>query len=565
MPVDLSTATPEPAAQRPTDLTRLELAALRTVARAVADGMSLDETVRFCLDETLSHLGLDFGCVYLRKHDYLLRNASRGLMVPGGPEGILPLDDAEWAKRPLLVSQGAEADRGHLPAGVSGKAWMSLPLRVRADLVGVMIVGGYGRLPSELPPLATALRVSEHIAAAIDNAARFETVRGILNDTRDVIFRTDAEGRFTVLNDAWQETIGEPVHVALGRRFAGYVAEEQRRYLGDGVHYVVPKGCVIGRRTLAFCTADGNVRHLDVLARLLSDDRGRVVGTAGVLRDVSRTVRQAKALAEANAELRERAVALEAANRELAEADRLKSEFLATVSHELKTPLGIMLGYTEMLSDGLPDPVTPGQYEYLHAVQQSGHDLRELISNVLDLACIEAGRLVVETVAVRLDEVIELLRARVARRAHERGVTVELPAPDLPYHLTADADRLVQVLDILIDNAIKFSPDGATVTVLAEATHDPEPRAFIEADDDGGYIALRVIDQGIGIAPEQHELLFRKFAQGDGSATRQHGGLGIGLVIARELAERMGGRLDLFSAGEGHGATAALVLPRVDR
>ena len=112
----------------PVDVDQIELLALRTVAEAVSTGLSLDGTVEYCLEQTLAHLQLDFGCIYVRRQAYLLRVASRGLSLPT-PGTLLPLAEAEWAQRPFVCQQGGEV-AGRAPDDVGGKSWMSLPLRV---------------------------------------------------------------------------------------------------------------------------------------------------------------------------------------------------------------------------------------------------------------------------------------------------------------------------------------------------------------------------------------------------------------------------------------------------
>ncbi|NUQ01294.1 MAG: PAS domain-containing protein [Armatimonadetes bacterium] len=541
---------------------QLELQALRSMARAIRGGLSVEGTVETSLDQTLALLGLHFGCVYVRRHDYLLRVASRGLSLPFGPDAIIALAAAPWAQRPFVARVG-EQPSGQVPDDLGGKDWMSLPLRVDSHLVGVLLVGGYGSSPG-LPPIGAARRVAASLAVAIDTAERFQQLRAILNDTRDVIFRTDLQGRLTYLNPAWQETIGEQVVVALGRRLVSYVEPDQRRRLDSGINALVPRGTVIGRQTLPFRCADQKTRWLDVQARLLRDDRGEIVGSAGVLRDVSRSVRQARELTRANQELRLRAAALEQANLELAEADRLKSEFLATVSHELRTPLGLILGYSEMLLDGIPDEPTAGQRDYLELVEAGGRRLERLIVELLDLARLEAGDMSVASEPTPLTAVIERVRDRLAPTA--AGAGVALRSETQPATVLAQPDRLEQVVEILVGNAIKFHPGGGQVCLRVDLRPDAPPvlNGHPPPAGEPRYAQVTVEDDGPGIPPERLALLFRKFVQADGSDTRRHGGLGLGLVIGRALVELMGGQLELHSAGVGQGVAVGFTVPLAD-
>ncbi|MCC7493053.1 MAG: PAS domain S-box protein [Fimbriimonadaceae bacterium] len=552
------------AKRRVLDADQLELMALRTVATAVRDGMSLDGTVSYCLDQTLEHLGLDFGCLYIRRHDYLIRVASRGLSVPGAPGAVLPLTEAAWAQRPFVAQLG-DGSGEHGPADLVNKAWLSLPLRIVGELVGVILVGGYGCSPADLPPIEVGRRLAEHIAVAIDNAERFQQLRGILNDTRDVIFRTDAHGRWTYLNAAWEETIGEPVAVALGRRMQLYVAPEQRSRIGQGLEALVPRGSVIGRQTIPFQMADGKLRWMDVQARIVRSDTGQITGAAGVLRDVSVVVRQARELALTNQELRRHTGDLERVNAELAAADRLKSEFLATVSHELRTPLGMVMGYVELLLDGIPDALTSGQREYAEIALEGGRRLERLILQLLELARLEAGRVALDARPTLLLDAVDAARRAVLETAATQQLRVLPVATAVQPLVLAEPDRLVQVAQILLDNAVKFGAAGCQVELAVDLRPGPTPQlnGALPAAGEPRFAQVTVTDHGVGISAERRPLLFRKFVQADGGDTRRHGGLGLGLVIGRALVEMMGGQLDLYSAGEGQGCAAAFTVPLV--
>ncbi len=534
-----------------------ELLSLRTALGVVRDGLALESAVERCLDQALAALELDFGCVYVRRHDYLLRIASRGLTVPRGPDSVLVLDEAPWVQRPF-TAQLSGGPEGRLPHDVAGKCWLSLPLRIGPHLTGLLLIGGYRKGPAELPPTRALERIAGHLAVVIDNAERFQQLRGLLNDARDVIFRTDAGGRLVYLNPAWYETTGEAQAAALGRRLVSYLEPEARRRLGPGLEALVPRGSVIGRQTLPL--AGDRPRYVDIQARLVRDDRGAIVGTAGVLRDVTLTVRQAQALREANQELRVRAGQLEAANRELAEADRLKSEFLANLSHELRTPLGIISGYAELLGDlagALPEPGG----EYLRGITENAGRLERAIVQLLDLALIEAGR--VETAGPPVSLATVLRGACDAAEPAVRAADMTLTPALVPAgtRVAVAPDRLRQVLGILLENAVEFGRPGGRIVVAVGLRRDVRPMGDDPPAGPPRYAAVTVTDDGVGIRPERLPGLGRKFVQADGGDTREHGGLGLGLAISRALIERMGGRLELHSDGLELGTTAGLTVP----
>ncbi|MBI5831532.1 MAG: PAS domain-containing protein [Armatimonadetes bacterium] len=538
---------------------RLELAALRTMAAAVRDGLSVDGTVSHCLERTLEHLGLDFGCIYVKRHDYLIRLAAHGLngspvsaplslshdgaSLPDGTDELplIPIADAPWATRPFVAHQNE---------GAGGKAWMALPLAIGPTLVGVLVLGGTGRGARDLPGLPTARRIAEPLAVAIDNAERMAGVRSLLNDTRDIIFRTDTTGRWTYLNAAWQETFGAPVASALGQRAISYVQPEHRKRLGDGLEALVPRGSVVGRQTMPFVVRQGKTRWLDVQARLVFDDRGSTVGAAGVLRDVSLSVRQSRELTHANQELRRRAAELEQANRELAAADQIKNEFLCNVSHELRTPLAVMLGYAEMLSDGLPDAPTTGQVEFLHFIAEGGRQLQRRILDVLLITDLDGGKVTVDPRPTAVGPLVAAAVSELAVMAQGKDIQLvsQLPRDDVVG--VVDAAKFGQVLVQIVENAVKFGHRGGCVRVsVAQQV---------------GSVLVTVTDNGEGIDPAKQDRLFAKFVQAEGGDTRSHGGLGLGLVIARGLLDLMGGRLELSSAGVDQGTTVTIVVPAAD-
>ena len=288
------------------------------------------------------------------------------------------------------------------------------------------------------------------------------------------------------------------------------------------------------RRQVAARTAELRRRH-DELAALHAQREEHA-------RELERRVAERTAeLVRANEEL---AVAKQAAEA----ADHLKSAFLETMSHELRTPLNSILGFTGVVLKGLAGPLTDEQARQLAIVQQSGRHLLALINDVLDISKIEAGQL--EVLAAPLDLPASLRRVVdvVTPLAAKKGLALEVDlAPDLG-PATGDARRVEQVLLNLLGNAIKFTEAGR---VLLEA----------RAAADGAGVALRVVDTGVGIAPEDLPRLFRPFYQLDSTLARKHEGTGLGLAISRRLAGLMGGTLEVESA-PGRGSAFTLTLPR---
>ena len=221
---------------------------------------------------------------------------------------------------------------------------------------------------------------------------------------------------------------------------------------------------------------------------------------------------------------------LEEAKERAEEASRLKSAFVATVSHELRTPLNGILGFAELLQSELTEP---DQLEYANVIHRSGEHLLTLVSEILDLAKIEAGEMVFTPADISLDQFLRDAAA-VHRRAaanKQLGFDIQL-ADDLPESFHADPVRLKQILNNLLSNAIKFTANG---------------EVCLSASRRGDELCLAVRDTGIGIPQESLEVVFEKFKQLENFLTREHGGTGLGLAVVKQLVERMGGRITLES------------------
>ncbi len=237
--------------------------------------------------------------------------------------------------------------------------------------------------------------------------------------------------------------------------------------------------------------------------------------------------------------------ALHERNDALEAADQLKSEFIANVSYELRTPLNTIIGFAEILNFQYFGALNAQQLEYSGGILQSSQRLLSLINDILDLATIEAGHMVLERdtfdIRAALTGVLSLIR----ERARNKGVAIELDCPDGIGELVADERRLKQALFNLISNAVKFTPENGHVSVAARRQ--------------GDEIVLRFTDSGIGIPEKDRERVFGKFERGSGPEAR-NAGAGLGLSLVKSLIELHGGRIELDSE-EGVGTTVTCHLP----
>ncbi|NOZ28669.1 MAG: PAS domain S-box protein [Chloroflexi bacterium] len=236
---------------------------------------------------------------------------------------------------------------------------------------------------------------------------------------------------------------------------------------------------------------------------------------------------------------------LQASNQQLQEAVRAKDEMIQNVSHELRTPLTMIRGYTELMREKRLGPLTPQQEEAVEALFRNAERLHFMVHRLLTLQTLDPNAF--EQIDISPTEWLERTAKSWQPRAREAGIQIVLDIPpDLPT-IRGAPDLLNQVMDNLLDNAIKFSPSGGEVRVSAWR--------------EGSELIVAVSDQGIGIPSDKLEKIFERFYQVDGSSTRRFGGMGIGLTLCREIIEGQGGRIWAESAGEGMGSTIYFTLP----
>jgi PAS domain S-box-containing protein len=352
------------------------------------------------------------------------------------------------------------------------------------------------------------------------------------------VFRKDLEGRFTFGNRLFGEILGRPVGEVIGKTdFDVCPRELAEKYRRDDQR-VVATGEIF-EDVEAFQRPDGRRAFFHIMKVPVRDAQGRITGTQGICWD--ETARQ-----QAEEALRAAKEAAEAAN-------QAKSEFLANVSHEIRTPLGAIIGMTDLLLDTV---LTAEQRENLEIVKKSAESLLAVLNDILDFSKIEASRLELEQLPFRLREVLGAALDTLALPAHRKGLELlGRVAPDVPEELIGDAGRLRQVLVNLIGNAIKFTEKGEVVVEVkrgsAEVRVPHEAPAPLVASC---VLHFSVRDTGIGIPADKREMIFRPFAQADGSLARKYGGTGLGLAITTRLVEMMQGRVWLESE-PGQGST----------
>jgi signal transduction histidine kinase len=236
---------------------------------------------------------------------------------------------------------------------------------------------------------------------------------------------------------------------------------------------------------------------------------------------------------------------------ELEARDSLKTQFLANISHDLRTPLTAVITHAEILRDGILGSLTPRQLESIGGIISGGRQLLDQVGEILTYARGAANQLTLVPSRFDLGAVVSQLTALNESLASRKGLRLETDVPIELEPVTADREKVAHIVGNLLGNAIDFTPHGGRVWIRARRT---STAAAVEE------CLVEVGDTGIGIDPEHHELVFREFAQVDSSASRQHHGTGLGLTIARKLVELHGGRIWLES-GLGEGSRFFFTIP----
>lgn len=351
-----------------------------------------------------------------------------------------------------------------------------------------------------------------------------ERFSALIQHSPALVYIKDASGRYLFANKIYEELRG----CAPG----GLAGRTESEFLGVGVateieklEQVVLQRGVARRAVEAFNLKGGEQGHWRVLRFPLRLSSGKVLlGAMGV--DVTRTV-----LAEAELQVA-RDLALQSA--------RLKSEFLANMSHEIRTPMNGVIGMAGLLLD---TELSPRQRDFAQTIANSADSLLTILNDVLDFSKIESGMLTFEAVDFDLEEVLFSAVSLLAERAaHKRLELVLKLDASVPRKLRGDSGRLRQVVMNLVGNALKFTSTGE---VVLECGLDENPAAREAAKP--VRLSFKVRDTGIGISEPAQKILFKAFAQADGSTTRRYGGTGLGLAISRELVLKMDGEIGLHS------------------
>ncbi|MBE9176274.1 PAS domain-containing sensor histidine kinase [Synechocystis salina LEGE 06155] len=403
-------------------------------------------------------------------------------------------------------------------------------LQQAEQLRSQIILGSLGI--SFLVAIVTAWYISNMLAAS---EAKFRT---FVETANDLIFSLDPAGAFTYLSPNTPEILGFTPEEMIGSNFAAIVHPDDLAKYQQIVQEVMD-GRKIRHLEYRVRHKDGRWRYHSTSASPELNDQGNIVSFLGFSYDF--TDRKL-------AELQQQKL-----NQQLLKANQLKDEFLAMMSHELRTPLNAVLGMAESLEEEIFGPINDLQKQSLELIYQSASHLLDLINDILDLSKMEAGQTELSRQTANFQELIDSSLVYVKTQAIKKHITLtKAIAPDLP-PIVVDERRIRQVLINLLNNAVKFTPEGGTVTVSV---------ALLPSftDIDHPHVRLAVRDTGIGISPENLPKLFQPFIQVDSALNRKHEGTGLGLSLVKNIVEMHGGEVGVDSE-EGRGSCFWFTIP----
>jgi PAS domain S-box-containing protein len=415
-----------------------------------------------------------------------------------------------------------------------------------ASIAGVLVLMAVARVLDVrtlmlILPLLVILHVTyrgalERAHQEIEHLSRISSYQAALRSTGDGVIVSDGSGRVTLLNPAAEALTGWTEQDAGGRPAA---AVYQLREPAPDSEAGAAADDADNLREYVLIARNGSERPIEAMHTAVRDHRTMIVGTIRTFRDIShRKHIEAEREALLDSERRARTAA-DAAN-------RLKDEFLTNLSHELRTPTTGILGWVRLLRTGRLTTEETGHA--LEALERSARSQATVLEDLLDTSRIVRGALRLEVQPLDLQDVVGTAIATMEPAIRSKALRLEIEFPrEIPL-LNADPDRLRQVFWNLLSNAVKFTDANGSIRVAARLEPDR-----IEVD---------VEDTGRGIDPQSLPFIFDRFRQADGSSTRAHGGLGLGLAIARHIVEAHGGTIAADSRGHGQGARFTVRLPR---
>lgn len=584
------------------------------IGQVVSATLDFDEVLQLVLEQFRRVLDYDNACMFLPlpgiiDGSRMMARAVHGLNVDLRGKDLhlhenSPVALVYESKQPMVLQNALEhpgwqrtlTSQSHMP-----RAWIGAPMLVQDRVIGVITIDKFSPGFYDERDASTAFALARHAAIAVENARLHAqtqaNVRALQERTRRLTLMqriaaliTSTLDYDTVLSSAAQSMteLFDIDHCAIAlldeRSNSVRVTTEYPNRGMTGYELSYEGAAALERlseKQHSLIEVDNEHNAPDEMSRRLIEQTGarsslimplnvrdKVIGLLTVSkierqhpfaddeREAFESIAGQIALAVNNAELYKQAVA----------ANSLKNEFLATISHELRTPLNAVIGYSEMLLDGIYGTLNERQTDRMQRVTSSARHLLALINDVLDLSKIEAGQMSLESAPMYLSDLLPGVFSQIRLAAEAKGLALHTYVHPNEQRIVGDADRLRQVLLNLLNNAIKFTHQGdITVSITPYSQQDGIGIGTIQCPShvgvtDGDWVALSVRDTGIGIKPEDQELIFEVFRQVDGSSVREYGGSGLGLAITRQLVALHNGHVWVESE-LGRGSTFHVLLP----
>jgi PAS domain S-box-containing protein len=443
-----------------------------------------------------------------------------------------------WRHLEVAALEGRVEDEGWRLRKDGSMYWASVVLTAVRDAGGKLI--GFSEVTRDL---TDRMKAEEELRRG---EARFGA---LVNSVVDyAIIMLDPAGRVSSWNTGAERILGYTSEQIIGRHFSSfYYREDVERGKPQGE---LESAAAAGRHEDEGwrIRRDGSRFWANVIVAAIRDSTGQVLGFSKIMRDLSERKRLELELTDARA-------AAEQSN-------RMKTEFLAKMSHELRTPLNSLLILARLLAENAAGNLNAKQVQYAQTIHAAGTDLLDLINDLLDLAKIESGTVMLSLEPERFSDLRDYIDHAFEETARDKGLVFDIAIDErLPQAFITDGRRLHQILRNLLANAFKFTHQGRVgldVRVAASGWNSGHPK--LEAAD--SVVSFAVSDTGIGIPADKKELVFEAFQQLDQGTSRLYGGAGLGLPICRELTRLLGGELQVHSE-PGRGSTFTLYLPLV--
>lgn len=571
------------------------------VGKLINSTSDVGSILKQVVDAVVKQLGYSLCSILLKENEFIVVKAGYGLdkkslsgfkiKIGEGITGTI----AKTGKAEII--NDVKKDKRYIDFGrVKCNSELAVPIIAGKELIGIFNIEDRKENAFGEEDLKIISALADQVAIAIRNAKSKESME-MLNKRLSTLYETGKiinssldlneilhnilqiiDEQFDYKFSAILMVDSDHLYVKAGRGFQPDVVKNFRPKIGQGI----PGNAVKLKKPLIIKDVSKDPRYIDVNSPTKSElavpmiYNGEAIGAFNIESDkldnfdeddmvllssfagqASIAIRNAQLFEkiknfnlELKGQVEQATKELIGANEELARLNQIKSDFVSTVSHELRTPLTSIQGYVSIICDGDAGPVTKEQKEFLEIVREESRRLTRLISDILDISKIEAGKMKIVLNDFNFADFMDSYRKEIKGMASPKNIKVEITLPARLPNVKADPDKIKQIFNNLISNAIKFSGKNTTLKIAIK--------------DNPDSIQVDISDQGIGIAEKDLEDIFEKFQQVDSKMTRKAGGTGLGLPITRHLVETHGGKIWVKSKA-GKGSTFSFSLPIIDK